>query len=72
MWQKLRETDRYLNEARYPQLFYPESYLLEGGYKEFSSKYPQFCENNNNGTASCYVPMRCKEIGADYEFMLAT
>lgn len=37
-----RSLDRQLNE--YPSLFYPEMYVLQGGYKNFYSKYPQRCD----------------------------
>lgn len=36
----IRKTDRKINEQRYPQLCYPELYLLEHGYKEFYHEYP--------------------------------
>ena len=42
----------------YPQVFYPEIYLLEGGYKEFQSKNPTLC----NGA---YLPMADKEYKED-------
>ncbi len=35
----LRNQDRSLNEQSYPNLFYPELYLLEGGYKSFYEKF---------------------------------
>ena len=35
MYNLMRQTDRKINENRYPLLFYPEIYLLEGGYKDF-------------------------------------
>jgi hypothetical protein len=35
----LRNQDRTLNEHSYPNLFYPELYLLEGGYKSFYEKF---------------------------------
>jgi hypothetical protein len=35
----LRNQDRQLNEHAYPKLFYPELYLLEGGYKSFYEIY---------------------------------
>ena len=31
----LRSEDRSIHEHAYPQLYYPEIYLLEGGYKAF-------------------------------------
>lgn len=35
----LRNTDRDINKDRYPTLYYPELYLVDGGYKAF---YEQF------------------------------
>lgn len=31
----LRETDRRRNGMDFPKLYYPELYLLEGGYRKF-------------------------------------
>ncbi|XP_072002395.1 M-phase inducer phosphatase 3 isoform X2 [Engystomops pustulosus] len=45
----LREEDRAMNE--YPSLFYPEMYLLKGGYKEFFPEYKILCEPQS------YCPM---------------
>ncbi|XP_068206153.1 M-phase inducer phosphatase-like [Palaemon carinicauda] len=47
----LRETDRATNKEHYPALHFPETYLLEGGYKAFFEKYPELC------TPKCYVRM---------------
>lgn len=44
MLRRLRQTDRFVNEARYPKLFYPNLYLLEGGYRAFFEQYPHLCE----------------------------
>lgn len=38
----IRERDRAANE--YPSLYYPEMYILKGGYKEFFPQHPNFCE----------------------------
>lgn len=35
----LRNQDRALNEEVYPNLHYPELYLLEGGYKSFYENF---------------------------------
>ncbi|XP_056593440.1 cell division cycle 25 homolog d isoform X2 [Triplophysa dalaica] len=51
--QYLRRLDRSLNV--YPNLHYPELYLLLGGYKQFQSCYPDMCEPCG------YVPMRQRE-----------
>lgn len=34
----LRNQDRAMHSLHYPKLFYPELYLIEGGYKAFFSK----------------------------------
>lgn len=43
MYRTLREIDRNLHMHHYPQLFYPEIYLLESGYKEFHLHHPEMC-----------------------------
>jgi hypothetical protein len=40
----LRSQDRAANKEHYPKLYYPELYLLEGGYKAFFEQYPQLCD----------------------------
>jgi len=47
----LRNRDRALHLYNYPKLFYPELYLIEGGYKAFFSKCKEYCE------PQCYLPM---------------
>lgn len=42
MYQAVRETDRMLNESRWPQLNLPEIYILEGGYSHFFEAYGDF------------------------------
>ena len=42
----LRSQDRALNGEAYPALYYPEMYILEGGYKAFW----EFCTLNNRET----------------------
>ena len=39
MYYLMRDTDRKINLEKWPMLFYPEIYLLEGGYKNFHSQY---------------------------------
>ncbi|KAB1262871.1 M-phase inducer phosphatase 2 [Camelus dromedarius] len=41
----IRERDRASND--YPSLYYPEMYILKGGYKEFFPQHPAFCEPQN-------------------------
>ena len=43
LWAALRELDRKFNLERYPQLFFPEMYILEGGYNKFQAEFPDFC-----------------------------
>ena len=50
----LRDVDRKLNEARYPDLYYPEMYVMEGGYKQFFKQHPSLCQGS-------YVPMLDKD-----------
>ena len=40
----LRNQDRAANSNVYPKLFYPEIYLLEGGYKAFYETHEDYCE----------------------------
>ena len=40
----LRSVDRKINEMRYPTLFYPDVYLLDGGYRNFYKSHPELCE----------------------------
>lgn len=44
MAQKVRARDRQVNMHRYPELYYPEVYILEGGYSGFFGSYRQRCE----------------------------
>ncbi|XP_016050886.1 M-phase inducer phosphatase 2 isoform X2 [Erinaceus europaeus] len=38
----IRERDRAAND--YPSLYYPEMYILKGGYREFFPQHQSFCE----------------------------
>ncbi len=49
----VRNLDRQLNTDNYPELCFPEMYILEGGYKNFWSRFGNRCEPVN-----AYVPMR--------------
>ncbi|XP_018106286.1 M-phase inducer phosphatase 1-B isoform X2 [Xenopus laevis] len=50
----LREEDRARNE--YPSLYYPELYLLKGGYKDFFPEYKELCEPQS------YCPMHHQDF----------
>ncbi|XP_058135331.1 M-phase inducer phosphatase 3 isoform X3 [Dasypus novemcinctus] len=49
MCRSLREEDRALNQ--YPALYYPELYILKGGYRDFFPDYTDLCEPQS------YCPM---------------
>ena len=49
----LRELDRTYNSENYPNLYYPDLYILDGGYSKFYENYPEFCDGG-------YVKMRDK------------
>lgn len=39
-----REIDRNLNKMEYPNLFYPDVFVLDGGYREFYQENSEFCD----------------------------
>ncbi|XP_052061967.1 M-phase inducer phosphatase 3-like [Mytilus californianus] len=51
----LRNHDRELNAENYPSLYFPELYILKGGYKDFYGSYKTLC------TPVDYVPMLSKD-----------
>ncbi|KAJ8389527.1 hypothetical protein AAFF_G00119170 [Aldrovandia affinis] len=53
----VRERDRMMNE--YPNLHYPELYVLKGGYKEFFPEYQMQCEPQS------YRPMHHEDFKED-------
>ncbi|XP_071416472.1 M-phase inducer phosphatase 1 [Pithys albifrons albifrons] len=53
----VREQDRLSNE--YPNLHYPELYVLKGGYKDFFSRCRSFCEPQS------YRPMHHEDFKED-------
>ncbi|KAI7805943.1 M-phase inducer phosphatase 2 [Triplophysa rosa] len=58
MCRYVRERDRLLNE--YPNLHYPELYILKGGYKEFFPLHKAECEPQD------YRPMAHEDFKEDY------
>jgi len=40
----MRKLDRSANLENWPSLYYPELYLLHGGYNAFFRQFPDFCE----------------------------
>ncbi|NXY87094.1 MPIP1 phosphatase, partial [Alcedo cyanopectus] len=53
----VREKDRACNQ--YPQLHYPELYVLKGGYREFFPQYQSHCEPQD------YRPMHHEDFKED-------
>ncbi|XP_053622271.1 M-phase inducer phosphatase-like isoform X2 [Plodia interpunctella] len=46
----LRSLDREENMDNYPNLYYPEVYVLHEGYRTFYKNYPEFCTPNGYTT----------------------
>jgi len=57
----VRQEDRRINAYRYPQLTYPEVYILEGGYSAFYESNRTRCDPQN------YLRMDAKEHENDCE-----
>ncbi|XP_040614020.1 M-phase inducer phosphatase 3 [Mesocricetus auratus] len=57
MCRSLREKDRALNQ--YPALYYPELYILKGGYRDFFPEYTELCEPQG------YCPMHHQDHQAE-------
>eukprot|EP00184_Porphyridium_aerugineum_P008073 CAMPEP_0184693546 /NCGR_PEP_ID=MMETSP0313-20130426/1731_1 /TAXON_ID=2792 /ORGANISM="Porphyridium aerugineum, Strain SAG 1380-2" /LENGTH=364 /DNA_ID=CAMNT_0027151641 /DNA_START=638 /DNA_END=1732 /DNA_ORIENTATION=+ len=54
MYELLRRKDRKYNQDCYPQLSYPNIYVVEGGYRAFVAQYPSMCS-----PIAGFVPMNC-------------
>ncbi|XP_060536862.1 M-phase inducer phosphatase-like [Cylas formicarius] len=61
MYRFLRNEDRQLNVHTYPGLYFPEIYLLEGGYKRFFDEFSEYC------TPYGYMPMISEKHEADFK-----
>ncbi|XP_042548042.1 M-phase inducer phosphatase 3 isoform X2 [Dipodomys spectabilis] len=57
MCRSLRGEDRALNQ--YPALYYPELYILKGGYRDFFPEYMELCEPQS------YCPMHHQDHQAE-------
>uniref|UniRef100_M3YDE4 M-phase inducer phosphatase n=1 Tax=Mustela putorius furo TaxID=9669 RepID=M3YDE4_MUSPF len=57
MCRSLRQEDRALNQ--YPALYYPELYILKGGYRDFFPEYTELCEPQS------YCPMHHQDHKAE-------
>ncbi|KII67441.1 M-phase inducer phosphatase 3 [Thelohanellus kitauei] len=58
----LRSKDRYIHSTKYPELFYPEIYVLSGGYREFYQNFPNFCSPNS------YIEMNDPQHALELKF----
>ncbi|KAF9975401.1 cell division cycle- protein [Actinomortierella ambigua] len=61
MARHLRSMDRTANSINYPALFYPELYVLNGGYSQFFKDYPDYCVPRG------YIPMLDAAYSHEYE-----
>ncbi|CAL1283552.1 unnamed protein product [Larinioides sclopetarius] len=62
MMRFIRKRDRSLNEDTYPFVYYPEMYLIDGGYKSFFASFKELCEPQN------YKPMLDKENTKEFVY----
>lgn len=62
LMREIRERDRMINKHCYPSLYYPEIYLLEGGYKSFYEGHNDLCEPKG------YLPMHHDNHRQDLKF----
>ncbi|XP_067136641.1 M-phase inducer phosphatase-like [Centruroides vittatus] len=56
----LRKKDREINNEVYPNLHYPEMYIIKGGYKAFFENFKELCE------PPAYKPMLHKEHEGEF------
>ena len=67
MYKAMRDMDRrFHGTALYPKVFYPEIYLLEGGYKNFFTQFPALCDPQ--GYRPMDHPEFKEECSANYGF----
>jgi len=64
-YQFLRELDSKINETRYPALYYPQLYIIGGGYKNFHEQHPDWCVGTERG--SIYVGMIDKRFQNEFQ-----
>lgn len=68
--QIFRKLDRDENMSRYPNLSFPDVFVLEGGYKKFYKEYPQYCIGGYTPMDDDGVPDKSilKRAKSAYEF----
>ena len=60
-----RDIDRNMNKKRYPQLFYPNVFILDGGYCNFYRSHSEWCDGG-------YTPMLDDEHRINGDLIKAT
>lgn len=55
--------DRMLNGANYPALYFPEIYIMDGGYKNFFEQFTHRCDPPGQ-----YMPMRNPHYKEELKF----
>ncbi|XP_049641970.1 M-phase inducer phosphatase 3 isoform X2 [Suncus etruscus] len=65
MCRSLREEDRALN--CYPALYYPELYILRGGYRDFFPEYPPLLHSLLLSRNCCETPSYCPMHHQDHK-----
>eukprot|EP00002_Diphylleia_rotans_P040047 TRINITY_DN9411_c0_g1_i1.p1 TRINITY_DN9411_c0_g1~~TRINITY_DN9411_c0_g1_i1.p1 ORF type:complete len:594 (-),score=119.41 TRINITY_DN9411_c0_g1_i1:318-2099(-) len=58
-YRELRKFDRKQNEIRYPALFYPNVYLMAGGYRKFYAAHKDCCD------PEAYIEMNDPQYNAE-------
>jgi hypothetical protein len=56
-YRTLRDIDRRLNADSWPKLFYPEIYLLKGGFKQFYETFKDSPQKSFESVEATYTSM---------------
>lgn len=70
MYNFLRSKDREKNLKNYPSLFYPKTFLLDGGYSEFVFNFPDFCVGRNNKYTKMLSPSKISRFHSQNKLLL--
>lgn len=72
-YRRVRTWDRASNERNYPNVFFPEMYLVSGGYKGFFEQFPHLCEpvgyvtmRSNQAEASRWLQMLSGSVNSQH------
>ncbi|ORY07875.1 Rhodanese-like protein [Basidiobolus meristosporus CBS 931.73] len=61
----LRNKDRELNIENYPNLYFPELYIVDGGYRKFYEEFRDFCTPQN------YIEMNDNEYLEECKILMS-